>query len=131
MNAFNIPNPDNALDNPFDVLEQIARDHLDIETLEERGRDALDFHEVSVWSLTKALQHAYDAGKSAAAVANTTSVPIASLSIEDLETVRFDARLITLADLRSLASDMADTYIEDRFWSDLTYFAEEMNLPRI
>jgi hypothetical protein len=38
---------------------------LDIATLEQRGRDALDFHEVSVWSLKDALMCSFEAGKSA------------------------------------------------------------------
>ncbi|MBE7508500.1 MAG: hypothetical protein HS101_19770 [Planctomycetia bacterium] len=32
-------------------LTQIAQEHLGIETLEQRGRDALDFHEVGVAGL--------------------------------------------------------------------------------
>lgn len=48
-----------------DPIEQIAREHLDIETLENRGSDALDFHEVSVWGLRKALSEAYQAGRAA------------------------------------------------------------------
>ena len=48
-----------------DKLTQIAQEHLDIATLEQRGRDALDFHEVSVWSLKDALMCAFEAGKSA------------------------------------------------------------------
>lgn len=47
-----------------DKLAQIALAHLDIETLEQRGRDALDFHEVSVWSLKDALMCAFEAGRS-------------------------------------------------------------------
>ena len=48
------------------ILEKIAAQHLDIETLEARNSDSLDFHEVSVWSLEEALKAAYDAGKAAA-----------------------------------------------------------------
>ncbi len=47
------------------LLEKIARDHLDIETLTERKSDELDFHDISVWNLKKALQAAYDAGQQA------------------------------------------------------------------
>jgi hypothetical protein len=45
------------------LLSQIANRHLWIPTLEERKSDSLDFHEVSVWSLKKALQEAYEAGQ--------------------------------------------------------------------
>lgn len=44
-------------------LAQIAQEHLGIETLEQRGRDALDFHEVGVAGLTAALDAAYRAGQ--------------------------------------------------------------------
>ena len=48
-----------------ECLTQIAREHLGIETLESRGRDALDFHEVGVAGLTAALDAAYRAGQAA------------------------------------------------------------------
>lgn len=43
-------------------LAAIALRHLDVESLETRGRDALDFHEVSVAGLRAALEAAYAAG---------------------------------------------------------------------
>lgn len=49
--------------NKTECLTQIARKHLGIETLESRGRDALDFHEVGVAGLTAALDAAYRAGQ--------------------------------------------------------------------
>jgi uncharacterized protein DUF6900 len=48
------------------LLQQIALDHLFIDTLETRNSDRLDFHEVSVWGIKTALQAAFDAGKQAA-----------------------------------------------------------------
>lgn len=48
------------------LLEQIALDHLFIETLQTKNRDALDFHDVSVWAVKSALQAAYQAGLTAA-----------------------------------------------------------------
>jgi len=45
------------------VLEQIAQTKLDIPTLRERKSDGLDFHEVSVWGLKRALAAAYEAGR--------------------------------------------------------------------
>ena len=48
-------------------LDLIANEILGIETLETRNSDALDFHEVSVWSLKKALEAAYEEGRKAAA----------------------------------------------------------------
>ena len=54
---------DKALEN---LLQQIALDHLFIETLETRNSDRLDFHEVSVWGVKSALMSAYEAGQQAA-----------------------------------------------------------------
>jgi hypothetical protein len=51
-------------------LQQIALDHLFIETLETRKSDRLDFHDVSVWAIKTALQAAFEAGRNAAATAS-------------------------------------------------------------
>jgi hypothetical protein len=48
------------------LLQQIALDHLFIETLETRNSDRMDFHEVSVWAVKSALMAAYEAGWQAA-----------------------------------------------------------------
>jgi hypothetical protein len=45
------------------LFTRIAREHLDIETLETRNMDSLDFHEVSVWEIRQALQAAFEAGQ--------------------------------------------------------------------
>lgn len=52
---------------PASVLEQIAREHFFVETLQTRHSDRLDFHEVSVWAMESALQAAFAAGQQAAA----------------------------------------------------------------
>jgi hypothetical protein len=44
------------------TLEQIARQHLRMDTLETRRSDSLDFHDLAVWSIEAALKAAYDAG---------------------------------------------------------------------
>ena len=48
------------------LFQQIALDHLFVDTLETRNSDRLDFHEVSVWGIKTALQAAFDAGRQAA-----------------------------------------------------------------
>ena len=45
------------------LLNQIAAEHLYIDTLAARNSDRLDFHEVSVWGLKEALQAAFTAGQ--------------------------------------------------------------------
>lgn len=48
---------------PLDQLfTDIAREHLGIATLQTRHRDVLDFHEVSVGEIKRALTAAYEAG---------------------------------------------------------------------
>jgi len=44
------------------ILEGIANDILEIETLETRRSDDLDFHDTAVWVLREALEAAYKAG---------------------------------------------------------------------
>ena len=44
------------------LLTQIAREHLSIETLETRRSDSLDFHDVAVWCVRDALEAAFNAG---------------------------------------------------------------------
>lgn len=44
------------------LLSQIAQQDLDVETLETRHLDRLDFHDLAVWSLKAALAAAYQAG---------------------------------------------------------------------
>ena len=58
-----------------ELLEQIAQQHLFIDTLQTRSSDSLDFHDVSVWGVKAALEAAYEAGLNAphqADQANTT-----------------------------------------------------------
>ena len=45
------------------VVKNIATDLLHIDTLEERKMDGLDFHNVAVWQVKKALEAAFEAGR--------------------------------------------------------------------
>ena len=44
------------------ILTLLAEKHLDIETLETRHSDRLDFHDVAVWRIKEALHAAFKAG---------------------------------------------------------------------
>jgi len=44
-------------------MEKLAKDYLDIPTLQTRNSDRLDFHEVSVWSLKQVMRLAYEQGR--------------------------------------------------------------------
>lgn len=48
-----------------DIFTLIAQRHLNIETLETRKSDGLDFHDVAVWSIKDALDAAFEAGRKA------------------------------------------------------------------
>ncbi len=54
-------------------LNQIAQTTLGLETLETRKSDGLDFHELSVWQIKKALAEAYMAGFAAGAASEKYS----------------------------------------------------------
>jgi len=56
------------------TLTDIALRQLEIPTLETRGRDRLDFHEVSVSSLAEALTAAYEAGQNSAKLAQLHAI---------------------------------------------------------
>jgi hypothetical protein len=43
----------------------IASMHLDLDTLETRNSDRLDFHDHAVWAVKSALAAAYEAGRTA------------------------------------------------------------------
>ncbi|MEX2185709.1 MAG: hypothetical protein WD875_02900 [Pirellulales bacterium] len=48
------------------LLAEIAKRELQVPTLDVRNSDGLDFHEIAVWSLQRALRLAYRAGHDAA-----------------------------------------------------------------
>ena len=48
------------------LLNDIANDILNMETLETRKSDSLDFHDLAVWQIKKALEAAYAAGEAKA-----------------------------------------------------------------
>ena len=45
------------------LLTAIAQEELLVETLETRMNDNLDFYDVSVWGIKRALERAYEAGQ--------------------------------------------------------------------
>lgn len=53
---------------PEQVVEDIAKRHLLVETLETRNNDSDDFYDVAVWCLKAALLEAYQAGLNASAI---------------------------------------------------------------
>lgn len=45
------------------LLTAIAQEELLVETLETRKSDNLDFYDVSVWGVKRALERSYEAGQ--------------------------------------------------------------------
>ena len=52
-----------------ETIDKIAKWELDINTLETRNSDDLDFHDISVWQLKKALEEAFNSGRAWASAA--------------------------------------------------------------
>ena len=50
------------------IIEDIAKRHLLVDTLTTRNNDSQDFYEVAVWCIKAALQEAFEAGKNASAI---------------------------------------------------------------
>jgi hypothetical protein len=46
----------------YPIIEDIAKKHLNLETIEKRNDDKLDFKELAVWQIEQALEEAFDAG---------------------------------------------------------------------
>ena len=46
-----------------DTIQEIVKKLLNIDTLETRNSDSLDFHEVSVWALKETLEECYLKGR--------------------------------------------------------------------
>lgn len=62
------------------LIEDIARKHTRVTTLETRNSDRLDFHDISVWSLSAALRAAFAAGQqhpTGLPAADTEAAPLA------------------------------------------------------
>ena len=55
------------------IIDEIARKHLGLETLETRNSDDLDFTDQAVWNLKEALEAAFCAGAASAALKDTIS----------------------------------------------------------
>ena len=47
------------------MVNEIAQRILNIDTLQTRKSDSLDFHDVAVWSIKEALEAAFEAGRKA------------------------------------------------------------------
>ena len=48
------------------AIEKIARETMDVETLQRRWRDGLDFYDMPVWDIRRGLIAVYEAGKKSA-----------------------------------------------------------------
>lgn len=84
MNQFNHSDASHHPTIPMDALTEIARLRLDVETLEERGRDSLDFYDCAVWTLKAALKDSYVLGQEDAATAVPEPIVSDSRATADL-----------------------------------------------
>ena len=44
-------------------IEKIIMSNFNIEVIETRNCDSLDFHDIAIWQLVSAIREAYDMGK--------------------------------------------------------------------
>jgi hypothetical protein len=70
------------------LLTQIARKHCNVETLEERKSDSLDFHDISVWGLKAALEEAFEAGAAQRLAKETRAAAELPEAAADVEALR-------------------------------------------
>ena len=62
-----------------DIILNLAKKYFDVETLETRNRDSLDFYSVSVGSIKAALEAAFKAGKESVSVKEEEAPKVAAL----------------------------------------------------
>ena len=55
---------------------------------------------------------------------------ITSVSRADLEAKGFDVKAISDSQMETLASKMADDYVEQMFWISMSIIAEELGFPK-
>ena len=59
-----------------------------------------------------------------------TEFPITTICKEDVETAGFDISNITDEQLKKIADNMEDMYLQDGFWHDLRASAEKVGIPK-
>ena len=57
------------------LMAEVARNLLAVPTLETRGSDAQDFHDLSVWRIKAALRRAFDLGVDQGASTGGRDIP--------------------------------------------------------
>ena len=56
--------------------------------------------------------------------------PIANLSREDFEAKGWDTSKLDNSDMEYIARKMGETFIENQYWLNIEYFAEDFGLPK-
>lgn len=110
MNSFNPSDANHRPTVPMDALTEIARQRLDIVTLEQRGRDRLDFYDCAVWTLKAALKDSYLLGHGNAAT-NLAEHPALECSM-----VR-DLRIDLLEQFAQTAATDAERFVARTSWA--------------
>jgi hypothetical protein len=58
------------------------------------------------------------------------SFEISSIHRDDLESIGYDTSGVDDSTMKELASDLADDYCEQLFWSSLPIFADQLKIPK-
>lgn len=89
------------------TITAIAKEHLNVQTLETGHSDELDFHDLSVWQVKAALQAAHDAGADVKTKRNAGQHGLSDdqlcISVLDFELIKAAAN--GLVDLNQLARE--------------------------
>jgi len=95
------------------TLLDIAKQHLELDTLDARRSDSLDFHEFSVWQVRAALEAAYRAG--AARVVRSVRV-FGTDGADALKTAdaAYQDRIVKARTLLVTVGALLDHHVEDQ-----------------
>lgn len=73
-------------------LAIIARKTLGVHTLETRRSDSLDFYDLAVWSISSALEAAYEAGKEDAELEAASLTKLEADALRSLVVITIDSQ---------------------------------------
>jgi hypothetical protein len=112
--------------------ERIART-LGIPTLEVRGRDSLDFHEVGVQGISRALEEAYKLGRQDAEAQGGTCIAYGAVDTWNEDQEHFADKAIRQQAVYEVAREMdlsTEVEITDRRYRDLKVYVPDNRLKQ-
>jgi len=91
------------------ILTGIARKHLDMQTLDTRRSDSLDFHTVAAWQVRSALKAAFNAGVRSAQRRPLTNKALRAIDLDGLLAKRRQVAIVwCIEDVQQQRPDLND-----------------------